>query len=111
MKKRQNNSARASALQITLSAALLAISAILFASSFKAAPPSAPVSQNVKLQQDGFYPPLVVPATPQQPGFFPPLPLEAPLGAPAITVSLPIATLDTSVPASTIIIQPVMTTL
>src|SRR5439155_19117095 len=34
-----------------------------------------------------------------------------PRGAQAITVSLPIASFDTSVPASTIIIQPVMTTL
>ena len=38
MKKRQNNSARASALQITLSVALLSVSAVLFASSFRGAP-------------------------------------------------------------------------
>ena len=44
MKKRQNNSARASALQITISVALMSVSAILFASSFRAAPPAAPAS-------------------------------------------------------------------
>ena len=44
MKKRQNNSARASALQITLSVALMSVSAILFASSFRAATPAAPGS-------------------------------------------------------------------
>ena len=54
MKKRQNNSARASALQITLSVALLSVSAILFASSFKAAAASAKI---------GFYPPLPVSST------------------------------------------------
>ena len=57
MNKRQNNSARASALQITLAVALMSISAILLASSFKAAPepkPNAPAAT----QQDGFYPPL-----------------------------------------------------
>src|SRR5438128_1614639 len=131
MKKRQNNSARASALQITLSVALLSIAAILFASSFRAAPPAAPsrpqsdvvattaapVSQNLVLaanvpaapRQDVFYPPLPLPVTPRQDGFYPPLPL-APQGA-AITISLPIASFDNSVPNSTVIIQPVMTTL
>ncbi len=34
-----------------------------------------------------------------------------PRGASAITVSLPIANFDTSVPSSTVIIQPVLTTL
>src|SRR5437879_2434184 len=116
MKKRQNNSVRASALQITLSVALLSIAAILFASSFRAAPPAAPsrlqsdvvattaapVSQNLVLAAP-------VPATPRQDGFYPPLPL-APQGA-AITISLPIASFDNSVPNSTVIIQPVMTTL
>ena len=38
MKKRQNNSARASALQIALSIALLSMSAVLLASSFRATP-------------------------------------------------------------------------
>jgi len=42
MKTPKNNSSRASALQITLSLALLSASAILFASSFKAAAPAAP---------------------------------------------------------------------
>ena len=130
MKKRQNNSARASALQFTLSVALLSVSAILFASSFRAAAPAGPfrpqsdvvaatgpVSQNLVLaanvpaapRQDGFYPPLPVSTTHRQDGFYPPLPL-APQGA-LITVSLPIASFDTSVPSSTIIIQPVTTTL
>src|SRR5262245_6005206 len=55
MKKRQNNSARASALQITISIALLAVSAILFASSFRAAPQAASAPNS------GFYPPLPAP--------------------------------------------------
>src|SRR5438046_36573 len=89
MKKLKNHSTRASALQVTLSVALLSVSAILFASSFKAAPPAAPagaqpavvaatgpVSQNAPatLQQDGFYPALAVPAMPQG-AFYPPLPI------------------------------------
>src|SRR6266513_4338121 len=113
MKKRQNNSARASALQVTLSLALLSVSAILFASSFRAAAPAAPggpqpntvamsdaASQNAPttVQQSGFYPPLAPPATSEQPGFYPPLPPTAAEGN-LITVSLPIATFDTSVPA------------
>src|SRR4051812_2631003 len=53
MKKRQNNSARASALQVSISVALLCLSAILFASSFRAAP-----EQQTGVQQPGFYPPL-----------------------------------------------------
>src|SRR5437660_1670166 len=46
MKKQQNNSARASALRVALSVALLSISAVLLASSFKAAPatPSVPLA-------------------------------------------------------------------
>src|SRR5450432_2895224 len=84
MKKRQNNSARASALQITISVALLAVSAILFASSFKAAPTTP---------QSGFYPPL------------PNLPDGVP--NPLITVTVPVATMDTSVPITTNIILPV----
>ena len=59
MKKRQNNSARASALQITLSVVLLSVSAILFASSFKAAAPAAPGRpQPDVVAQAGFFPPL-----------------------------------------------------
>ena len=82
MKKRQNNSARASALQITLSVALMSLSAILFASSFRAAAPAAPdivamigpVSQNAGLPELPNLP-ATVPAPPRQDGFFPPLPL------------------------------------
>ena len=92
MKKRQNNSARASALQITLSVALLSVSAILFASSFRAAP-TAP--------QAGFYPPLPQAVPNLQPAIL----------NPSITVILPTATFDTSVPIATVIIQPVTTTL
>jgi len=44
MKKRQNKSTRASALQITVSAALILISAVLFAASFKAAPTPSKLS-------------------------------------------------------------------
>src|SRR5450432_4194191 len=97
MKKRQHNSARAAALQITLSVVLLSVSAILFASSFKAALPGSPQADVVA-----------------QPGFFPPLPLgpgPTPTPSPVpITVSLPIASFDTSVPIATVIIQPVNTT-
>src|SRR5690242_11626418 len=96
MKKRQNNSA-ASALQITLCVALVCSSAILFASSFRAAPQAT---------SDGFYPPL--PATAQSYHGFP----TAPAGVPApITVSLPTQGFDNSVPSSTVIIEPVTTTL
>ena len=130
MKKRQNNSARASALQITLSVALLSISAILFASSFKAAPaapaaPGRPQSETMAMsdtsdstatndtmamiaslraataKQDGFYPPLpLVPLLP---------PLTTPTPSP-ITVSLPTDIFDNSVPIATVIIEPVTTT-
>src|SRR6266850_1384303 len=88
MKKSQNNSIHASALQVSVSVALMAISAILFASSFRAAPP----------RQDGFYPPL--PAAPEGVG-----------PNPNITLSLPVDSFNTSVPASTVIIEPVSTTL
>ena len=44
MKKQQNNSSRAWALQIALSVALLSISAVLLASSFKATPASSGLS-------------------------------------------------------------------
>ena len=50
MKTRQNKSTRASALHITLSVALLSVSAILFASSFKAAAPAAPDRAQGSLQ-------------------------------------------------------------
>src|SRR5882672_6655554 len=89
MKKRQNNSARASALQITLSIALLSVSAILFASSFKAAPGR---TEPIVLAQAGFYPSLPLPADPD---------------GQTLTVSLPIATMDTSVPIATVIPKPV----
>src|SRR5205814_9997527 len=59
--------------------------------------------------QAGFFPPLPIARPPRKAGFSPPLP-QATEGA-LITVSLPIATFDTSVPASTVIIEPVMTTL
>src|SRR5205809_864299 len=51
MKKRPDHSTAASALQITLSVTLMAISAILFASNFRAAP---------QVSQEGFYPPLPI---------------------------------------------------
>src|SRR6266446_773407 len=89
MKQRQNNSTRASALQITLSVALMAVSAILFASSFRAAPQAAP---------DGFYPPL--PAAPEGGG-----------NLPGITVALPVDSFDAALISSTVIIEPVTTTL
>src|SRR6266571_2445203 len=117
MKKRQNNSARASALQITLSVALMSIAAILFASSFRAAAPAAPsraqsdVSATTVPLSPNFVLAANVPAAPRQAGFFPPLPFAAPQGAPLITVSLPTDNLDNSVPISTVIIEPVMTTL
>src|SRR6266446_8775390 len=103
MKQRQNNSTRASALQITLSVALMAVSAILFASSFRAAPQAA---------SDGFYPPLP-PTQAQQGGFYPPLP-AAPEGGgnlPGITVALPVDSFDAALISSTVIIEPVTTTL
>ena len=56
MKKQQNNSTRAWALQIALSAALLSISAVLLASSFKATPAtsglSAPIQPGVTGDKD-----------------------------------------------------------
>src|ERR1044071_9676887 len=118
MKKRHNNSVYASALQVSISVVLMAISAILFASSFMAAPAG---QSNVSgtSQQDGFYPPLPVSGPAQQDGFYPPLPATAPAqptgfypplpGGVGVTVSLPIDTMDTSVPISTVIIKPVLT--
>src|SRR5450432_2403987 len=97
MKKRQNNSARASVLQITLSVALLSVSAILFASSFKAAPTT---------EQSGFYPALPAPVTNQQGGPAPVPNLPAGVPNPLITVTAPVATMDTSVPLATNIILP-----
>src|SRR5437899_167067 len=47
MKKQQNNSAHASALLVALSVALLSISAVLLASSFKAAPASSGLSASI----------------------------------------------------------------
>src|SRR5881394_526489 len=108
MKKRLNNSALAFALQITISVALLAVSAILFASSFRGAPqipnPAAPD------RHPGFYPALPD-SKPFEGRFYPPLPDSAPELAPTITVSLPIDNFSTTVPASTIIIEPLTTTL
>src|SRR6266496_1031999 len=48
MKKQQNNSSRAWALQIALSAALLSISAVLLASSFSATPATSALSATTK---------------------------------------------------------------
>src|SRR5437899_3086602 len=57
--------------------------------------------------------PLPSPAPARQGGFFPPLPVVPDGGGtlPGITVSLPIDNFDTSVPFSTVIIEPVTTTL
>src|SRR4051812_22270244 len=111
MKKRQNNSARATALQITISVALLAVSAIIFANSFRAAPSAS---------QDGFYPPLPVEtsisdANPNpNTSFYPPLPGQKP-NAPSvvdttITVSLPVTTIADTVATNTNVVTPVNTT-
>src|SRR5260370_10021915 len=48
MKKKQNNSARAWALQIALSAPLLYMSAVLLASSFKATPGTKGLSATIQ---------------------------------------------------------------
>src|SRR5260370_42508657 len=48
MKKRQNNSTRAWALQVALSIALLSISAVLLAPSFKATPATSGLSATTK---------------------------------------------------------------
>jgi len=48
MKKQQNNSTRAWALQIALSVALLSISAVLLASSFKATPAASGLSAPIE---------------------------------------------------------------
>lgn len=58
MKNRQLNSLGASALQITLSVALLCIVAILFASNFKAAPTAAQAKSKTTAGENAFYPPL-----------------------------------------------------
>src|SRR5438046_2667987 len=57
--------------------------------------------------------PLPSPAPARQSGFFPPLPVVPDGGGtlPGITVSLPIDTMDLSVPATTVLIKPVTTTL
>src|SRR5204863_856842 len=101
MKKRLNNSTRASALQITLSVALMAVSAILFASSFRAAPQAA---------SDAFYPPLP-PTQNQQRGFYPALPAAPDCAPLPITVALPVDTMDAGLPASTVYIKQVTSTL
>ena len=116
MKKRQNNSARASVLQITLSVALLSVSAILFASSFRAAAPAPGGQQSIILAQNGFYPPLPVTTDqtesvpdPEAPAR-PPVPHRPAVPDQTITVSLPIDTMDVSVPIATTIVKPVTTT-
>ena len=53
MKKQQNNSIRAWALQVALSVALLSISAVLLASSFKAAPATRGLSAPINLGAAG----------------------------------------------------------
>jgi WD40 repeat protein len=53
MKKRQKNFSGASALQITLSVALISISAILLASSFKAAPAASGLSTGIAPSTEG----------------------------------------------------------
>src|SRR5438105_11234428 len=101
MKKRQNNSTRATALQITLSVALMAVSAILFAYSFRAAPQAT---------SDGFYPPL--PQSTELKGSFYP-PLNTPEGIfplPGVTVFLPTTTIDCSVPTTMVNVIPVTVT-
>src|ERR1051325_7886218 len=83
MKKNQSHSASASALQITICVALLAVSAIVFASTCIASP---------------------------QAGFYPPLPDGTGTGTvPGITVALPVDV--TGVPVGTNFIEPVTTTL
>ncbi len=100
MNKRQKNSSRASALHVTIAVALLSVSAILFASSFRAAPTQS---------QDGFYPPLPV-QTQADGAFYPPLPQQPNATTTTITVSLPVTTIDVSVATNTNVIQPVTTT-
>src|ERR1051325_7032409 len=120
MKKRQNNSA--SALQITIAVSLLAVSAILFASSFRAAPQTSgqnELAQGVDPQQadriapvpvDGAFNPPVPRLT--NPGFYPPLPNAPQGGCPTIlpiTVALPVATVSPS--PSGVVLIPVNCTL
>src|SRR5262249_46486585 len=117
MKKRQKLSLRAAALQTAVSVVLMVISAILFASSFRAAPTA---SEDASLSaQPGFYPPLPTSSSPSQTGFYPPLPAQKPAQQPGfypplpdavsnISVSLPVDTMDPSVPSSTVLIKPVI---
>jgi hypothetical protein len=94
--KHQNTSARVSALQITLSVALVAVSAILFASSFKPTVPAAParpqsdvaamigqVSQNPLTPTLGNYPNTSIPLS----GDTTVTPDAAPANATSINVS------------------------
>ena len=70
MKKQQNNSTRAWALQIALSVALLSISAVLLASSFKAGPAASGLSAPIKpIAAGGNGLVIAGPASPQ--GLFP----------------------------------------
>ena len=104
MKKRQNNSARASALQITLSVALLSVSAILFASSFKAAPPAAagvsagsPIRCSRTLRRCSHR--FLSQGTPKQDGFYPPLP-QAPAAFCGTFANPATITINDAAPAS-----------
>src|SRR4051812_12948003 len=100
MKKRLNNSARATALQVILAIAFLATAAILFASTFRGAP---------SVKQDGFYPPLPVQTQPQG-GFYPALPAQEDPNGAVPTVTLPTASIDSSVATNTNVIQAITTT-
>src|SRR5262245_3064301 len=100
MKKRQNQAAHASALQIAISLALVCISVILFASSFRAAP---------TVSQDGFYPPLPIQSG-QQGAFYPPLPPDPATTVQTVTVSLPVTSIDATVATSTNVLAQVTTT-
>ena len=101
--KRQQNSALASALQISLCVALASVSVILFASSFTIAAPGESTPNTVA--QPGFYPPL--PAT-QQSGFYPPLPVPN-VPDQTASVTAPTFEMDTSVPTTTVVQQSVVT--
>ena len=114
MKKRQNNSARASALQITLSVALMSVAAILFASSFRAAAPAAPSQPQSTIAAMTGDPRALpqLPATPpQQDGFYPPLPgADVPTTTTSPLVALPSDFWDTTIPIATVFTEPVTTT-
>ena len=76
----------------------MAVSAILFASSFRAAPQAT---------SDGFYPPLPQ-STELKGGFYPSL--DTPEGIfplPGVTVFLPNTTIDCTTPSTTVIVVPV----